>query len=114
MVASAVRLDPGLERLSHSWQLSITDIARLFGVRRQAVQQWLDGGVPAARLTKLLAILGIADLLERNVLPERIPAIVRAPGEAYAGRSILEMIAADRHEELLESVRRSFDWAWSA
>jgi hypothetical protein len=114
MVATAVRLDPGLERVSHSWRLTITDIARLFGVRRQAVQQWLDGGVPAARLPKLLAILGIADLLERNLRPERIPAIVRVPGEAYAGRSMLEMIAADRHEELLESVRRSFDWAWSA
>jgi len=114
VVATAVRLDPGIKRLSHSWQLSVTDIARLFGVRRQAVQQWLDGDVPAARLTKLLAILRIADLLERNLLPERIPGVVRTPGEAYAGASMLEMIAADRHEELLESVRRSFDWAWSA
>lgn len=104
----------GLERFFDAWQLTITDVARLFGVRRQAVQQWLDEGVPAARRPKLLAITETADLLERNLLPERIPGVVRAPGDAYAGASMLEMIAADRHEELLESVRRSFDWAWSA
>ena len=92
----------------------ITDVARLFGVRRQAVQQWLEDGVPAARQPKLLAILGIADLLERNLLPERIPAVVRTPSPADGGRSMLEVISDDRHQELLERTRRSFDWSWSA
>ena len=104
----------GLEPLMASWELSITDVARVFGVRRQAVQQWLDHGVPPARQPKLLAILGIADLLERNVLPVRIPAVVRAPTPVDGGRSMLDALAADRHEELLERTRRSFDWAWSA
>jgi hypothetical protein len=104
----------GLEPLMASWRLSITDVARLFGVRRQAVQQWLEDGVPAARQPKLLAILGIADLLERNLLPERIPAVVRTPSPADGGRSMLEVISDDRHQELLERTRRSFDWAWSA
>jgi hypothetical protein len=104
----------GLEALMASWHLSITDVGRLFGVRRQAVQQWLEGGVPPARRPKLLAILGIADLLERNLLPERIPAVVRSPSPADGGRSMLEAIAADRHLEILERTRRSFDWAWSA
>ncbi len=104
----------GLERLIVAWGLTVTDVARLFGVRRQAVQQWLDEGVPGARLPKLHTILEIADLLERNLLPDRIPGIVRAPGEAYDGRSMLELIQADRHDQLLDSVRRSFDWAWSA
>jgi hypothetical protein len=36
------------------------------------------------------------------------------PSEAYGGRSMLELIANDRQGELLDSVRRSFDWAWSA
>lgn len=103
-----------LGRVMRSWDLTITEIARLFGVRRQAVQQWLDEGVPTGRRAKLLALAEIADLLERNLLPERIPGVVRAPGEAYGGPSMLEMISADRHEELLQSVRRSFDWAWSA
>ena len=104
----------GLEPLMASWHLSVTDLGRLFGVRRQAVQQWLEAGVPAARRPKLLAILGIADLLERNLQPERIPAVVRSPSAADGGRSMLEAIAADRYDEILERTRRSFDWAWSA
>ena len=104
----------GLERLMVAWGLTVTDVARLFGVRRQAVQQWLDEGVPGARQPKLHTILETADLLERNLLPERIPGIVRARSEAYGGRSMLDLITNDRQDELLESVRRSFDWAWSA
>ena len=104
---------PGSElaRLMAGWQLSISDVARLFGVTRQAVQQWLDDGVPAARQPKLLQILRVGDLLERNLERPRIPAVVRADVGAYGGRSMLEMIAEDRHDDLLESVERSFDWA---
>ena len=104
----------GLPHLMAAWDLSVTDIGYLFGVRRQAVQQWLDQDVPPARRSKLVAILGIADLLERNLLPERIPGIVRVPVAADDGRSMLDAIAHDRHEEVLERTRRSFDWAWSA
>jgi hypothetical protein len=103
-----------LGRLMDTWKLTITDVARLFGVRRQAVQQWLGEGIPAARRPKLLRIVEVADLLERNLLRERIPGVVRTTGAAYGGTSMLQMIEADRDEELLQSVRRSFDWAWSA
>jgi hypothetical protein len=104
----------GLPHLMAAWDLTVTDAARLFRVRRQAVQQWLDQDVPPARRSKLVTILGIADLLERNLLPERIPGIIRAPISADGGRSMLDAIADDRHEELIERTRRSFDWAWSA
>ncbi len=63
----------GLERLLAAWQLSITEAAELFGVRRQAVQQWLGGNVPASRQPKLLTVQRIADLLERNLEVDRIP-----------------------------------------
>jgi hypothetical protein len=39
---------------------------------------------------------------------------VRAPAQAYDGKSMLELIAADRHEWLLASVRASFDYAATA
>lgn len=100
--------------LMAGWQLSISDLARLFGVTRQAVQQWLEDGVPAARQPKLLQVLRIADLLQRNLQHPRIPAVVRSDAGAYGGRSMLELIADDRHDELLESVERSFDWAVTA
>jgi len=104
----------GLERLMAAWQLSITDVARLFGVARQAVQQWLDDGAPAARQPKLATILRIADLLDRNLLPERVPADVRTPAAAHGDRSILQAIAADDQEDVHEAVARSFDWASTA
>jgi hypothetical protein len=104
----------GLEHLMASWRLSVADVARLFDVSRQAVQQWLDDGVPPARQPKLLQLQRIADLLERNLRPERIPAVVRSEAEAYSGRSILASIADDRQDELLASVERSFDWAATA
>jgi len=103
-----------LAQLMAGWQLSISDVARLFGVSRQAVQQWLEDGVPGARQPKLLQILRIADLLQRNLHPPRIPAVVRSDAGAYGGRSMLQLVADDRHDELLLSVERSFDWASTA
>jgi hypothetical protein len=100
----------GLERLLAGWQLGITDVSRLFGVSRQAVQQWLDDGVPPSRQPKLNDVHRIAALLERNLLSERIPAVVRAPVPAFDDLSMLELIALDRHGELLEEIARSFDW----
>jgi transcriptional regulator with XRE-family HTH domain len=104
----------GLERLMAAWQLSISDVARLFGVARQAVQQWLGDGAPAARQPKLATILRIADLLDRNLLPERVPGAVRTPAAACGDRSMLQAIAEDDHDEVHEAVARSFDWASTA
>jgi hypothetical protein len=103
-----------LRSLLSSWQLSTAEAARLFGVTRQAMQQWLEGGVPQARQPKVLAVLRIADLLSRNVRPERVPGIVRSPSSGYDGATMLQLIAQDRHQELLDSVARSFDWAATA
>jgi hypothetical protein len=115
-VLQELSASPGSElaRLIARWRLSISDVARLFGVSRQAVQQWLDDGVPPARQPKLVQVLRIGDLLERNLQPSRIPAVVRSDAAAYGGRSMLALIADDRHDELLESVARSFDWASTA
>ena len=104
----------GLERLMAAWQLSVTDVARLFGVARQAVQQWLDDGVPPARQPKLAVILRIADLLDRNLVPERVPGVVRTPARAYGNRSSLQAIGDGDHEAVLHAVERSFDWATTA
>lgn len=104
----------GLESLLAAWQMTVTEMASLFGVRRQAVGQWLDSGVPAARQPKLATMLRVAELLERNLRAERLAAVVRAPSDRWKGATMLEMIAADRHEELLVDIDRSFDWAGSA
>ena len=86
----------------------------MFGVKRQAIAQWIEGGVPPARTQKLNAILRLADVLERNLKRERIAGVVRQPAEAYGGLSMLAMIEGDRHDELVELVEQSFDWASAA
>jgi hypothetical protein len=45
------------------------------------------------------------------LVPDRIPGIARVAAAAYGGLTMLEMIERDRHEELLELVSASFDWA---
>ena len=103
-----------LSRLMNSFQLSKTDLAELFGVRRQAIDGWLRKGVPAERQEKLHALVAIADLLERKLKPGRLPGVARTPADAYGGLTMLEMIAQDRHRELLALVRQSFDWSTAA
>lgn len=103
-----------LSRLMNSFQLSKTDLAELFGVRRQAIDGWLKKGVPAERQEKLHALVALADLLERKLKPGRLPGVARTPADAYGGLTMLEMIEQDRHRELLELVRQSFDWSTAA
>lgn len=104
----------GLQRVQRIFDLDRGALGRLFGVSRQAVSSWLAEGVPSARLPKLVTILEIADLLSRQLKPGRLPGVARKPARAYGGLSLLEMVEADRHEKVLELVRRSFDWAATA
>jgi DNA-directed RNA polymerase specialized sigma24 family protein len=103
-----------LEEVIAVFDLSYTDAGRLFGVTRQAITQWLAEGVPAERQSKVVTVAQVATLLRHYLVPERIPGIARKPAEQYGGRSMLEMIATDEHEELLGLTRRSFDWSTSA
>jgi DNA-binding transcriptional regulator YiaG len=106
--------DTPLSRVMQLFGLDRTEIARLFGVTRQAVEQWEQRGVPSERQAKLSVMEAIGELLNRKLRPGTLPGVARRPGEAYRGETMLEMIANDRHEALLEDVRASFDWAATA
>lgn len=97
-----------------AFALSKAELGRLFGVSRQAADQWLGSDVPAERRGKASTVLAIGDLLSHRLKPGRLPGVARRPAPAYGGLTMLEVIAADRHEELLESVRGSFDFAKTA
>ncbi|MFI5025824.1 MAG: hypothetical protein ACHQCI_03625 [Solirubrobacterales bacterium] len=102
-----------LDPVAETFELSETDLGRLFGVSRQAVGQWRERGVPSSRMAKLATTAAICDLLRHRLKPERIPGIARRPARAYSGLSMLEMIESDRQDELQAEMRRSFDWAAS-
>lgn len=103
--------DPPLERIRQIFDLSLTELGELFGVSRQAVSQWIETGVPEERLAKLSTVASVADLFERQLTTGRIPGIVRREAELYGGLSALQMIKDDRHLDLLDLTRASFDWA---
>jgi hypothetical protein len=105
--------DP-LRRLMVAFGLSKTELGALFGVRRQAIDQWLERGVPAERQEKLQTLLAIVDLLERKLKSSRLPGVSRRNADAYGGKTMLELITANRHAELLAQVRESFDWSSAA
>ena len=103
-----------LARIQAVFGLSVTELAQLFGVRRQAVSAWLVTGVPAARRAKVATVAAMADILAYRLKHERIPGIVRRAASAYGNRSMVEVIAADEQEWLLASVRESFDYSSTA
>lgn len=106
---------PPLGRVKELFALTNNELAQLFAVSRQAVEQWERGGeVPAARRAKLGNVLTVGELLERKLSPGRLPLVARRKADAYGGVTLLDMVAADRDEELRELTERAFDWAGTA
>jgi hypothetical protein len=103
-----------LRRIMEAFDLSKTDTARLFGVSRQAIDHWLANDVPAERTEKVTALLSLLDILQRKLKADRLPGIARRHADAYGGATMLDLIVADRHDELLDITRRSFDWHQAA
>lgn len=100
-----------LQRAMAVFDLSSGEVADAMGVSRQAVDKWLIGGPPSDRIEKIGALADIADILHYRLRPGTPPTAVRMPSEAYGDRSMLQLFADDEHAWLLDSVRRSFDFA---
>lgn len=104
----------GLLRVREIFDFSQTEMGQLFGTSRQAVTAWQQRGVPSARRAKLHTLLEIGELLERKLKPGRVPAVFRKPAPAYGGESMFDRVRQDRQDEVLETVRESFDWSSTA
>lgn len=102
--------DP-LRRTMETLNLSKSDVGHLMGVSRQAVDKWLLAGPPADRAPKIGAIAELADILRYRLLPGLPEKVVRRSADAYAGRTMLELIANDEHEWLLRTTKDSFDFS---
>jgi transcriptional regulator with XRE-family HTH domain len=116
LVDLAIRsMQPPLFRVKDLFGLSNSEVADLFGVKRQAVDQWeLGGEVPIARRQKLANLLSVGELLERKLSPGRLPLVARRSADAYGGITMLDMVASDRDAELRELTERAFDWSGAA
>jgi hypothetical protein len=114
MAVATTPLTSMLDEIQAAFGLTKTELGRLFGVSRQAVDQWRARGVPGNRQEKAATVAATADLLSHQMKAGRLPGVARRPARAYGGLTMLEMIERDRHRELLERVRAAFDWATAA
>ncbi|MHB8263342.1 MAG: hypothetical protein ACYDGY_06305 [Acidimicrobiales bacterium] len=116
LVGLAIRsMQPPLVRVKELFGLSNNDVAQLFAVTRQAVDQWEESGdIPTARREKLANLLSVGELLERKLRPGLLPLVAKRKAGAYGGMTMLDMVASDRNAELLELTERAFDWSGTA
>ncbi|MGZ3496473.1 MAG: hypothetical protein ACXWNK_08225 [Vulcanimicrobiaceae bacterium] len=97
-----------LDRIRGVFDLSENDLASLFGVQRQSVTGWREQGVPSARRASLERLLDLANVLDRELIPTRIPEIVRTPDQWLGGRTILETIRHRGPEAVYGYLHRLF------
>jgi transcriptional regulator with XRE-family HTH domain len=113
LVELALRgMQPPLVRVKELFGLNNSEVADMFGVSRQAVDQWeIAGDVSALRRPKLANLLSVGELLDRKLAPGRLPLIARRPAAAYGGMTMVEMVADGRDAELVELTGGALDWS---
>ena len=82
-----------LDEVQQTFGLSGAETGELFGVTRQAVDQWRQNGVPSERVADVERVRDVARVLYEELIPERIPQVVRNPARGLGGRSILQVLA---------------------
>lgn len=92
---AAVRAADRLDELEATLGLNDTDVGRLLGVSRQAVEQWRKRGIPPDRSGDVDRLAAIAEWLREELIAARIPQIVRNPVPALEGRSMLQFAEAN-------------------
>ena len=98
-----------LDRITRLWDVSASQIGKMFGVSRQAATTWLHEGPPAARADQIALLDQSTNLLAQWIKRERIPAVVRRPIDQLGGRSRLEVALAGEFELLRDELNDTFD-----
>jgi DNA-binding transcriptional regulator YdaS (Cro superfamily) len=90
------------------WGLSQAEVARLFGVSRQAVGKWLRRGAPPERAGAIADLSAASDLLVHHLKRDRIPAVVRRPIPALGGESLVALWGRGETRAVLAACRDMF------
>ena len=88
-----------LERVLDVWGLSQSEAGRRFE------------GIPAERVETVAALSAATDLLVHHLKRDRIPAVVRRSAPAMGDKSLLDMLAAGKHDEIVNACRAMFDFS---
>jgi DNA-binding XRE family transcriptional regulator len=85
--------------------LSKTEMGRLFGVKRQAVDQW-EAGIPPERSAQVNRLVELGQFLQRRLVPVRIPEIVRTPARGLQGKTMLAILTQYGPDPIYDYVAR--------
>lgn len=102
------RAGQSLARILAVWDLNQSQAARPFGVSRQALNKWLEHGVPPDRAEAIAELAAATDLLVRYLKRDRIPAVVRRPVSVLEGKTLLDLLEGGDTAALLEACRDMF------
>ena len=84
-----------LDEIREVFGLSESELADLFRVRRPSVAAWRETGIPQTRRATAERLLDLARVFAREVIPSRIPEIVRTPDAWLGDRSVLEVLGSE-------------------
>ena len=90
------------------WGLNQAEAARLFGVSRQTVGDWLRQGAPPDRAGAMADLSAATDLLMGHLERDRIPAVVRRPIPTLAGESLMALWGRGETRTVLAACRDMF------
>lgn len=88
--------------------LTQAELADLFGIRQPSLAEWRTRGVPQTRRASVERLHEFAKVLERELIPSRIPEIVRTKDAWLGDRTMLEVIRTEGVAPLYGYLTRLF------
>ena len=84
-----------MDQIADTFGISQAELASILHIRRQALAQWSDRGVPHSRSADIDRLLELSERFRRAFKPSRIPQIVRTPGKGLGGRTVLDVLKTE-------------------
>jgi hypothetical protein len=100
----------GLDEIRETFGLSKTELATLFGRQAPSVAEWAKRGIPFDRRATAERLVDLAALFRRELVPSRIPEIVRTPDAWLGGKTILQVLATDGVDPIYAYLKRLFSY----
>jgi len=99
-----------LDQIADVFHLTDSDIGSLFNIQRQSIIGWREHGIPQARRASVERLYDLAKVMHREIIPSRIPEIIRTKDEWLGNRTILETIRAEGPEAIYSYLKRLFSY----
>lgn len=100
-----------LDFIAQALGLSETELGSLFGVTRQAISDWRRRRVPASRTARVDRVVEFVQFLQRTLVPNRIPEIVRTKAKGLGRRTMLAVLRGGDPSALYDYMARLFSYA---